>query len=90
MDVAYAGFPGRFKTITFISTGIHHTYYIPAKVLLVGGGRDHSAGSMPGVYRALKQNGTKTDLFWKEDETHFIFVNRADEIIDFLNRNIKM
>lgn len=35
-------------------------------------------------------DGTKTDLFWKEDETHFIFANRADEIIDFLNRNIKM
>lgn len=90
VNVAYANFPNRFKTITFISTGIHHTCRIPSKVLLVGGGKDHSSGSLLSGYRVLKQNGTKTHLYWKEDETHFILVNRADEIIDFLNSNIKM
>ena len=89
VNVAYNGFSRKFKTITFISTGIHQTYPISSKVLLVGGGKDHSAGSLPGAYRTLKNNGGKTDLFWSDDETHFIFVNQMDEIIDFLNRNMK-
>ena len=89
VNAAYNGFSNKFKTITFISTGIHQTYPISSKVLLIGGGKDHSSGSLRGAYRTLKSNGTKTDLYWDDEETHFILVNQTDEIIDFLNRNMK-
>jgi hypothetical protein len=58
-------------------------------VLLIGGGKDHSSGSLRGAYRALKGNDTKTDIYWDDEETHFILVNHTDKIIDFINRNIK-
>jgi hypothetical protein len=89
VNVAYNGFSNKFKTITFVSTGIHQTYPISSKVLLIGGGKDHSSGSLRGAYRALKGNGTKTDIYWDDEETHFILVNQTDEIIDFINRNLK-
>lgn len=90
VNVAYNSFARKFKTITFISTGIHQTYPISSKVLMIGGGKDHSSGSLPSAHRALKANGTKTDLFWDDEETHFIFVNKADEIVEFLNRNFNL
>ncbi len=88
VNVAYNGFSDRFKSITFISTGIHHTYPIRSKVLLIGGGKDHSSGTFPGAYHKLRSNGIKTELYWDDEDTHFILVNQADEIIDFLNKNI--
>lgn len=87
-DVAYRDFSNKFKSITYLSTGINQTYRIPSKVLFIGGGKDHSSGSLPRAYKALKANGNPTDMYWKDDQTHFIFVNEADEIVDFLNRNI--
>ena len=88
-NLAYHKFSKRFKTITFISTNIKHTFPISSKVLLIGGGNDHSAGSLHKAYRTLKRNGVKTYLYWDDNETHFIFVNQTDEIIEFLNKNIK-
>lgn len=88
-NVAYNGFSNKFKTITFISTGIHQTYPIASKVLLIGGGKDHSSGTLQSSYRTLKNNGGKTDLFWDDEETHFILVNQTDEIIDFMSKNLK-
>jgi hypothetical protein len=44
VNVAYNGFSKKFKTITFISTGIHQTYPISSMVLLIGGGEDQSSG----------------------------------------------
>ena len=89
VNVAYNGFSKKFKTITFISTGIHQTYPISSKVLLIGGGKDHSSGSLRDAYHALKGNGTKTDIYWDDEETHFILVNQTDEIINFMNKNLK-
>ena len=88
VNVAYNHFANRFKTITFVSTGIHQTYPIPSKVLLIGGGKDHSSGTLRGAHRKLKSNGSKTELYWDDEETHFILVNQADEIMEFLNMNI--
>lgn len=89
VNVAYNGFSNKFKTITFISTDIHQTYPIASKVLLIGGGKDHSAGTLQGAYRTLKNNGGKTDLFWDDEETHFILVNQTDEIINFVKKNLQ-
>ncbi len=88
VNVAYNSFSRKFKTITFISTGIHQTYPIRSKVLLIGGGKDPSSGSIPGAYNRLKRNGTAVDKYWQEDEGHFILVNDRNEIVDFLNKNI--
>jgi pimeloyl-ACP methyl ester carboxylesterase len=88
VNVAYNSFSRKFKTITFISTGIYQTYPIRSKVLLIGGGKDGSSGSLPGAYNRLKRNGTKVDMYWQEDEGHFIFVNDRNEIVEFLNKNI--
>jgi hypothetical protein len=44
--------------------------------------------SLPGAYRALKSNGTATDMFWKKDATHFVFFVEQDEILEFLNKHI--
>ena len=41
VNVAYNGYSNKFKTITFKSTGIHQSYSIASKVLLIGGGKDH-------------------------------------------------
>ena len=87
-NVAYSGFSRKFKTITFISTGIHHSSPTRSKILLIGGGKDGSASTMPSAYSRLKRNGTSVEKYWKEDEGHFIFVNDRDEIVEFLNENI--
>ena len=29
------------------------------------------------------------DLYWDDEETHFILVNQTDEIINFLNKNLQ-
>lgn len=88
-NIAYQNFSRKFKTITFLSTGIHQTYPISSKVLMIGGGKDHSSGSLRGAHAQLKANGTSTDIYWQDDETHFILVNRKDEIVEFLNRNLQ-
>ena len=88
VNVAYNGFSNKFKSITFISTGTNQTYPISSKVLLIGGGIDHSSGSLRSAYRTIKTNGGRPDLFWDDEETHLIFVNKADEITDFINSNI--
>ena len=87
-NIAYQNFSKRFKSITFASTGIHHTYPITSKVLLIGGQLDHSAGSLPAAYKILKNNGTQTDLYWNPDATHFAFFIEQEEVLEFINRNI--
>ena len=51
--------------------------------------KDHSSGSLRGAHRTLRSNGTKTDICWDDEETHFILVNQTDEIINFVNKNLK-
>ena len=58
-------------------------------MLLIGGGKDHSSGSLRSAHRTLKSNGTKTDIYWDDEETHLILVNQTDDIIEFINRNLK-
>lgn len=86
-NIAYAGYSSRFKSIAFMSTGISHTYPIPSEVLLIGGNRDNSSGSMPGAYRALKNNGTKVDMYWGEGDTHYLLLTQTDDVVRFLNRH---
>ena len=84
-NVAYQDFSKHFKSITYISTGIHHTYPINSKIILIGGTQDPSSTSMPGAYRKIKEQSGKVEKYWESDEGHFVLVNDRDEIINFLN-----
>lgn len=86
-DMAYKYHSLNFKSIAFISTGIHQTSPITSKVLLVGGGKDHSAGSLPTAYKTLQKNGTQVDMYWKDEDSHFIMLVQLNEVISFLNKN---
>ncbi len=86
-NVAYNSFSNKFKTITFISTGINQTYPVESKILLIGGGGDPSSSSLKPAYTKLKENGSKAELYWQNDETHYLLVNKKDEIISLLNSN---
>ena len=86
VNVAYNKFSNHFKSITFISTGIHQTYPIKSKVLMIGGGHDSSAGSLPPAARAFKKQGSPYSIYWDKKETHYILVNQADEICNYLNQ----
>ena len=87
-NIAYNSFANKFKTITYISTQISQTKRTNSKILLIGGGRDGSSSTMPSAYKRLQQKGAKTAMYWEENETHFIMVNKQDELIDFLNEQM--
>lgn len=87
-NIAYNNFAKRFKSITFVSTGIFQTKDARSKVILIGGGKDGSSTSLLPAYKRLERNGLNTALFWDEEETHFIMVNRQDEALDFLNKEM--
>ena len=77
-----------FKSLTTISCNLSNIRRVPCQVNLIGGGADNSAKLMPGQYRALKRNGVDTNIFFMEDENHFILVNRRAEILDFIQKKI--
>lgn len=86
-NITYQSFSSEFKSIAFMSTGIHQTYPISSKVLLIGGGKDHSSGSLPSAYEALKRNGTKVDMYWGNDESHFLLLSKFGDVTSFLNKH---
>ena len=89
VNVAYNKFSKRFKSITFISTGIHQTYPIRSKVVLIGGGKDGSSSSLPRAARTFKKQGSPYAFYWDKEETHYILVNQADDICNRLKKEFK-
>lgn len=83
-EVAQSSFPNRFKSITYISTGIHNTGKTKCTINLIGGGKDPSSSTMYPAYRTLKKNGTKANILWYDDESHFVLVNKVSEIMSFI------
>jgi hypothetical protein len=57
--------------------------------LFIGGGDDYFSSTLPVAYDKLKNNGSKTNIYWDDNESHFIIVNKADEVINFLNKNLQ-
>lgn len=88
VNIAYSSFAKRFKSITFLSTGIHQTFPVGSKIVMLGGGMDGSSSSLPSAYNHLKKQGSKAALYWDQNETHFILVNQQDEVLDFLNKEL--
>lgn len=87
-EVAQSSFPNRFKSITYISTGITHTGKTRSTINLIGGGKDTSSSSMYPAYRTLKKNGTNANILWYDDESHFVFVNKVSEIMSFILHDV--
>lgn len=87
-EVAQSSFPNRFKSITYISTGISHTGKTRSTINLIGGGKDPSSSTMYPAYRALKKNGTDANILWYDDESHFVFVNQVSEIMSFIMHDV--
>ena len=85
VNMAYNKFSRRFRSITFISTGIHQTHPVNSKIILIGGGLDGSSRSLPGAYKQLKKQGSSSAIYWDDKATHFILVNQQNKILKFLN-----
>lgn len=87
-EVAQSSFPNRFKSITYISTGIHHTSKTRSTINLIGGGKDPSSSTMYPAYRTLKKNGTKANILWYDDESHFVLINKVGDIMSFIMHDV--
>lgn len=77
----------RFQSITTISCNLEGLRRVPCRVNLIGGGRDASSNRMPAQCRLLRNMGVDARLFYDEDETHYVLVNRRKEIIEFLQND---
>ena len=87
-NVALRNFSNRFQTITYISTSCDIIKKAKAKVILFGGGKDASSSGLPSAARRLQKCGTRTALMFDEDDNHYMMVHQADEMLDFLNKEM--
>lgn len=88
-NVVLGSFSNRFQTITYLSTSCNVIKHSRAKVLMIGGGKDASASNLPNASRMLQQCGTKTALYFDQDENHYIMVHQQRRILKFLNQEMK-
>jgi hypothetical protein len=88
-NVALGSFSNRFQTITYLSTSCNVIKHSRAKVLMIGGGKDVSASNLPSASRQLQRCGTKTALYFDQDENHYIMVHQQRRILKFLNQEMK-
>ena len=88
IDEAYVYSPNSFKNLIYVSTGVNHSSKTKAKVMIIGGGRDHCAGSMKKGMNSLAANNVKSSFCFDEKHTHFKLVSDMENCIDFLNREL--
>lgn len=89
-NVALRQFGRHFQSITFISTACQVAKHTSAKILFVGGGKDAASAGMRAVAQRLRNCGTKTALFFDENENHCIIVYKRSKMIDFLNEEMEL
>ena len=89
-NVALRQFDRHFQSITFISTACQVAKHTSAKVLFVGGGKDAASAGMRAAAQRLRNCGTKTALFFDENENHYIIVYKRSKMIDFLNEEMEL
>ncbi len=89
IQAMHSTYANDFKSITTISCNLGGLKRVPCQVNLIGGGKDGSSSMMPTQYRKLKALGVDAGLYFKEDENHFILVNKRDEIIRFLEEQMQ-
>ena len=88
IDAAYAYSPNSFKNLIYVSTGVNHSSKTKAKVMIIGGGKDHCAGSMKSGMKRLLANNVPSSFCFEESHTHFKLVSDMENCIDFLNREL--
>ena len=88
IDAAYAYSPNSFKNLIYVSTGVNHSSKTNAKVMIIGGGRDHCAGSMKSGMKRLVANNVPSSFLFNDAHTHFKLVSDMKNCIDFLNREL--
>ncbi len=89
-NVALRSFDNRFQTITYISTSCDVVKRARAKVVMIGGGKDASSANLPASSKRLQGYGTKTAIFFDEEENHYLMVHQQERIIDFLNQELEL
>lgn len=87
-NVALRSFSSKFQTITYISTSCDVIKQLETKVILFGGGKDASAAGLPSAARRLQKCGTMTALMFDENENHYMMVHQAEEMLEFLNKEM--
>ncbi len=84
ISAMHSSYAKKFKSITTVSCNLEGLRRVPCQVNFIGGGKDNSSCRMPGQCRQLKAMGVDADIYFKEDENHFVMVDKHDEIIGFL------
>lgn len=88
IDVAYSSRPNEFKNLIYASTGVNHSGRTRAKVMVIGGGRDHCAPSMRSGMNSLKANGQKSAFCFEDEASHLMLISDINQITDFLNQEL--
>ena len=88
IDAAYAYSPNSFKNLIYVSTGVNHSEKTIAKVMIIGGGKDHCAGSMKTGMKRLVANNVTSSFCFDENHTHFKLVSDMENCISFLNQEL--
>ena len=88
IDSAYAYSPNSFKNLIYVSTGVNQSSKTKAKVMIIGGGKDHCANSMKKGMRRLLANNVPSSFCFDENHTHFKLVSDMENCIGFLNREL--
>lgn len=87
VDAAYST-ADDYKNLIYVSTGVNRTHKTSAKVMVIGGGRDHCAPSMKSGMAKLVSNGVNTAFCFDENHTHLKLISDIDNCIDFLNNEL--
>ena len=88
IDAAYAYSPNSFKNLIYVSTGVNHSAKTKAKVMIIGGGKDHCAPSMKKGMKRLLANNVPSSFCFDDSHTHFKLVSDMENCLDFLNREL--
>lgn len=89
-SVMHSPYAKKFKSLTTISCNLEGLKRVKCQVNFIGGGKDNSSNRMPSQYHQLKAMGVDAGLYFKENETHFILVNKREEIIRFLRNRMQL
>ena len=90
ISAMHSPYAKKFKSITTVSCNLEGLRRVPCQVNFIGGGKDNSSCRMPSQCRQLKSMGVDADIYFKEDENHFIMVNKRKEIVSFLRDRMQL
>ena len=77
-----------FRSLTSISANLGGLRKVACQVNLIGGGIDPSSNRMASQHRQLRGLGVKSEIYFDEQENHFMLVNKREEILEFLRTKV--